>query len=85
MTEILEAPPELWLVTNSEEGTTYPVRFGTDEQLDKLQKDMYAQYTGYRAQAMELLGKAENALCSANLLAYELDRRARVKLNGSAQ
>ena len=72
-------PIEQWMI-HTTEGPDFPVRLGTDEQLARTQQDLFAQYQGYRAQAQELLSKAENALSGANLLAYELDRRS--KLNG---
>lgn len=73
-----EEKPDVFMVKDGADGPDFAVRLGTDEQLARLHADLYAQYQSYRAQAIDLLSKAENALSGANLIAYEIDRRTRV-------
>lgn len=84
MSEPTETPIDTFQVRDAETGQTFALRLGSDEQLNRLHADLYAQYQGYRQQAGELLSKAENALSGANLIAYELERRKiSAALNGT--
>lgn len=84
--EEVQKPPdvEIWVLKFADGSPDIPVRSCTVEQLQKMQYEQYQNYQALRNQAMEILGRAENALSGANLLAYELDRRKRAaQANGA--
>lgn len=75
-TTVSDGSPDLYRIRDSATGEDFAVRLGTNEQLTRLQADLQAQHDGFLRRAFEEFRRAANALSGANLVSYELDRRA---------